>query len=312
MRLPYLLPLLFPALAAAEPVHIAGPHGVLEAEQIAVDGAAHAVVIIPGSGPTDRNGNSPRLGLSTDTYRLLAEGLALRGITSLRIDKRGFYGSVGAISDPNEVTIAAYAEDVRDWVYHASDLASCVWIIGHSEGGLVAIIAAQDPLESLCGLILLATPGRPIGQLMIEQFETNPANGPLMPELRVIVADLEIGRSRDPASVPMVLQPLFSTGLQRYMIDLFSHDPAEIAKDWRGPVLIVQGDEDMHTRRHDADLLAGALPQARRVNLAGGTHMLKAAVAGNPFATYIDPALPLHEGLVPGISSFIEDNSTSD
>jgi len=90
MRLIFLLAGLIPAMAAAEPVQIAGPHGPLEAEQIEVGGAAHAVVIVPGSGPTDRDGNSPGAGLATDSYKLLAEGLAQAGIASLRTDKRGF------------------------------------------------------------------------------------------------------------------------------------------------------------------------------------------------------------------------------
>ncbi|MFV0335835.1 MAG: alpha/beta hydrolase [Tropicimonas sp.] len=312
MRLLILLLLTFPALAMAEPVHIPGPQGQLEAEMIAVQRAAHVVIIIPGSGPIDRDGNSPQMGLSTDTYRLLAEGFSEQGIASLRIDKRGFYGSAGAISDPNNVTIGAYAEDVRDWVAYASSVAPCVWLAGHSEGGLVALVAAQDAPENLCGLILLATSGRPTGQLMIEQLEANPANAPFMPEISAIVADLEAGQSRDPASVSAVLRPLFSAGLQRYMIDLFSYDPVEVAKEWNGPVLIVQGSEDMQVRPHDADLLAGALSQSKRINLVRGTHMLKAAVAGNPFATYADPSLPLYENLVPGIASFIDESTRPD
>ena len=141
---------------------------------------------------------------------------------------------------------------------------------------------------------------------MIEQFEANPANGPLIPEIRSIVADLEAGKTRDPASVTPVLQSLFSAGLQRYMIDLFSHDPVGLAKGWHGPALIVQGDEDVQVRPHDADLLESALPQARRMDLSGGTHMLKAVVPGRPYATYTDRTLPLHDGLVPGIVAFIE------
>lgn len=307
MRVLFLFFVLLPSVALAERVQIPGPLGPLEAAQIAPEGAAHAVVIIPGSGPTDRDGNSPAMGLATDTYRLLAEGLAEHAIASLRIDKRGFYGSAGAIGDPNDVTINAYAEDVGDWVAQAAALAPCVWIAGHSEGGLVALVAAQAAPERLCGLVLLATPGRPIGQLMVEQFDTNPGNASLMPEIRAIVSDLEAGRTRDPASVTPVLQPLFSAGLQRYMIDLFSHDPARIAEDWIGPALIVQGDEDLQVRLHDADLLEAALPRARRMTLAGGTHTLKRAVAGNPLATYTEPSLPLHEDLVPGIARFMQE-----
>ena len=305
MRLTCLVPLLFPALAVAEPVQIPGPQGPLEAEQITVEGADHAVVIIPGSGPTDRDGNASVMGIKTDAYKQLAEALAEQGVASLRIDKRGFYGSAKAIADPNNVTIAAYAQDTRDWVDHASALAPCVWIAGHSEGGLVALVAAQDQPENLCGLILMATPGRPMGQLLIEQFEANPANAPLMPELREIVEGLEAGQTRDPAALTPILRPLFSEGIQRFMVDGFSYDPAMIAKDWQGPALIIQGDEDIQVNARDAGLLQGALPQAQYLDLAGGTHMLKAAVAGNPVATYTDPSLPLHEALVPGIARFL-------
>lgn len=84
-----------------------------------------------------------------------------------------------------------------------------------------------------------------------------------------------------------------SAGLQRYMIDLFSFDPVIIAHELQGPVMIVQGDHDMQVRPHDADLLARALPQAHREDLAGATHTLKASVDGNPFATYTDRAGPL-------------------
>lgn len=300
-----LLSLCFPALALAEPVHIAGPVGPLEAEAIVVEDAAHAVVIIPGSGPTDRDGNSRTFGLESDAYRLLAEGLAGHGIASLRIDKRGFYGSANAIADPNDVTIAGYAEDARQWVEYATGLAPCVWIAGHSEGGLVALVAAEAAPEELCGLILMATSGRPTGQLLIEQLRSNPANAPLMPEIESIVADLEHGRRRDVAAMTPVLQPLFSAGLQHYMTDLFSHDPGFIARNWRGPVLIIQGDEDIQVRPHDADLLEAAMPQAERVDLSGGTHMLKAGVAGQPFATYTDPSRPLHGDVIPAVVDFL-------
>lgn len=301
--------LCFPTLALAEVVQIAGPDGALEAEQIAVMDAEHAVIIIPGSGPTDRDGNSPQLGLVSDSYRLLAEGLAERGVAALRIDKRGFFGSHSAIADPNDVTIAAYAEDARRWVSHAATLAPCVWLAGHSEGGLVALVAAADAPEALCGLILLSTAGRPIGQLLLEQMRANPMNAPLIPEIEGLVADLEAGQTRDPEAITPILQPLFSAGLQRYMIDLFAHDPLAHARRWQGPVLIVQGDADIQIRPLDADLLASALPQSERANLPGATHMLKQDLPGQPYATYTNPALPLHEGVLPAITGFLDSSA---
>lgn len=306
VRLFGLLILLWPLPAIAETIQIPGPQGPLAAEAITVKDASHAVIIIPGSGPIDRDGNAAKLQISTDTYKLLAEGMASHGIASLRIDKRGFFGSASAISNPNDVTIKAYAKDARDWVEQAVALAPCVWIAGHSEGGLVALVAAMDPPKILCGLILMATPGRPIGQLTIAQLEANLSNAPLMPEIKAIIADLQSGKTRDPDSMSLLLRPLFAVGLQRYMIDVFSYDPAEIAHNWKGPVLIVQGDADIQVRPLDADLLESAMPQAARLDLSGGTHMLKADIEGQPFATYQDRSLPLHSDLVPGIVRFIK------
>lgn len=238
--------------------------------------------------------------------------MAANGVASLRIDKRGLFGSAAAIRDPNAVTIADYAQDVRHWAEYASNIAPCVWIAGHSEGGLVALVAAQQPPEGLCGLILMATSGRPAGRLLVEQFRSNPANAPLIPEAEAIITDPEAGQSRETASMTSILQPLFHAGVQPYLIDLFSYDPVEVAHGWQGPALIIQGDADIQVRPHDTDLLKNALSQAEQVNLSGGTHMLKAAVAGQPMATYTDPTLPLHEDLVPALIRFLARSSAAE
>lgn len=297
--------LLVPFSAFADPVQIAGPSGDLEAEQLKVVGAEHVVVIVPGSGPIDRDGNAPQLGLHSDSYKLLAEGLASQGISSLRIDKRGFFGSAEAIADPIDVTIAAYAKDVRDWVSFAKTLAPCVWVAGHSEGGLVALVAARDMPEGICGLILMATPGRPIGQLMIEQFHTNPANVALLPEVERIIGGLERGRAADSDRISPILRNLFSAGMQRYMIDVFSYDPTRVSADVSKDVLVIHGDADFQVTLTDSSLLENALPRGQKLILNGATHLLKKDVPGDPIATYRDATLPLHEKLVPGIAAFV-------
>ncbi len=291
---------------AGEVRQVPGPAGPLEGEVLAVPGAAHVLVILPGSGPIDRDGNAPALGLASDSYRLLAEALAEEGIASIRIDKRGFFGSSEAIADPTDVTVAGYAADARAWVEAAQDLAPCVWLAGHSEGGLVALAAAVEaPPGALCGLILLSTSGRPMGRLLVAQMQALPAMAPLLAEIEVIVAGLEAGQTRDNAEVSPALQGFFSPGLQRYMVDAFAYDPVALADRWQGPALILQGDRDLQVKPLDADLLVGAMPQAERSDLAGATHMLKSDRPGDPLATYRDPALPLHPDLVPGIADFL-------
>ncbi|MFS2154327.1 alpha/beta hydrolase [Rhizobium sp. Rhizsp42] len=292
--------------ASAEVMTVPGPQGQLEGEAIIVPGASAGVVIVPGSGPIDRDGNSP-MGLRSDSYRLLAEALASAGLSTLRIDKRGFFGSKDAIVDPEDVTIANYATDLDLWQRAFAERigTNCVWIAGHSEGGLVALAAAARGATP-CGLILLAAPGRRVSTLMREQFRNNPANAPYLAEMDRIVSGLEQGERTDVGTMSAVLQPLFRQGLQRYMIDLFSYDPAALAKGLSLPVLIVQGDRDVQVTVEDAGLLARSMPHARVVQLPGVTHMLKADVPDAPFATYQDPALPLAPGIVPAIMEVVQ------
>jgi pimeloyl-ACP methyl ester carboxylesterase len=115
-----------------------------------------AVLIIAGSGPTDRDGNGPLV--STDTYRLLAAGLAAQGVASLRYDKRGIGGSAGLVKREEDVR---FDDFVADAVAASRDLmgrtdVSRLVIAGHSEGALIAIRVAQK--VDVAGLVLLAAP----------------------------------------------------------------------------------------------------------------------------------------------------------
>lgn len=291
------------ASLAGEEMTIPAPDGPLGAGAILVPEASAAVVIVPGTGP--RDGNAPALGLNSDAYRLLAEALAGQGLSAIRIDKRGFFSSAQAIADPDDVTIGAYAQDLRGWIDHAATLAPCVWVIGHSEGGLVALLAgARDPAP-LCGLILLTAPGRPIGRLLVEQMRRNPMAAPLLPEIEAIVAGLEAGRTRDPASIPFALRPLFSEGVQSFMLDAFSHDPADYAARVTVPVLVVHAGADVQVFAEDAALLMEALPQGTRLDLPDMTHMLKTDQPGAPHLSYLDPSQPLHPDLAGAIARFV-------
>lgn len=264
-----------------------------------------AAVLIPGSGPTDRDGNQLPA-IQAATLRLLAEALAQDGIATVRIDKRGIGASAAAALSENALRFDHMAEDARAW---AADLAArtgrdCVWLIGHSEGGLVAQVAAADD-PGVCGLILLASAGRPAADVLREQLAALPQ--PLNDQAMHALSELEVGRTVE--SIPG-LEALFRPSVQPYLISWFRHDPRDLAAAWDRPLLIVHAGRDIQVGEADADALATAQPNAERLNLEGVNHVLKAAPedrAGN-IAVYADPDAPLADGLADAVAAFILEN----
>ena len=124
---------------SSRPLSMGGLHGEMLSPAAA---SKAAVLIIPGSGPTDRDGNNP-LGVKANSYRLLAEQLATKGVATVRIDKRGLGGS-RAVGSGNRVTVAEYVTDTRAWIAAARSATGsrCVWLAGHSEGGPIALASA--------------------------------------------------------------------------------------------------------------------------------------------------------------------------
>jgi len=305
--------LVVPLQAEAGPVEVpieaAGPQGPLAGTMLRGSSAQGPVaLIIPGSGPTDRDGNNP-LGIRAASYRLLAQGLAAEGITAVRIDKRGMFGSAGAVPDANAVTIADYVTDTAAWVksVRVKTGAPCVWLIGHSEGGLVALAAAQE-VENLCGLVLVAAAGRPLGDVIKSQLRANPANAPFLEAADAAIDELAAGRRVDASALPQPLAPLFNPAVQGLLISTFSLDPADLARKAQLPILIVQGGKDIQVSVADAERLKAANPAATLIILPNANHVLKDVAGDSPadnLAAYQALDLPLSEGLVSGIAAFV-------
>jgi len=302
-----------PALAAPlgldGQIQAAGPQGPLAGTIVHSSKRQSPVaLIIPGSGPTDRDGNSP-LGVQASTYRLLAEGLAAQGISSVRIDKRGLFGSSTAVSDPNTVVIDDYVTDTASWVSVIRERtgAPCVWLIGHSEGGLVALAAAQK-VENLCGLILIASSGRPMGEVIKSQLRANPANAPLIADADRAIDALAAGQRVDATDLPQPLLPLFHPAIQGFLISTFALDPSKLAAQVQLPILIVQGGKDLQVSTLDAERLKAANPRATLEILPSANHALKDIKGDSPaenLAAYGATDLPLARGTIATISNFI-------
>lgn len=285
-----------------------GPLAPLHGTLIDAGKGKPVVLIIPGSGPTDRDGNNP-LGVKAASYRLLAEALAAQGISSVRIDKRGMFGSKAAIADANKVTIADYAADMVAWAKAAREAtgARCIWLLGHSEGGLVALATADE--AGICGRILVSAPGRSFGTLIHDQIHANPANAVIFDQADAALAKLEAGEHVDTAGLHPGLAPLFAPAVQDYLIDLIRYRPTELAGKRKGPMLIVQGEADIQVSVDDATLLAKARPDATLILLPGVNHVLKAVGDGDRAAnaaSYANPDLPIAPEVVTAIAGFVK------
>jgi uncharacterized protein len=271
-------------------------------------GSAPQVLILAGSGPTDRDGNNP-LGVSSNSYKLLAEGLSAVGIGTTRVDKRGMFGSAAGAADANNVYVSQLADDAHLWAKEIKQKtgAPCVWLLGHSEGGLVALQAAQNPAD-ICGLILVASPGRKAGDVLREQFSANPANAPILADALASVTALETGNDVDVSKMHPALQGIFAPAIQGFLKSLLKLDPSALIRAYQGPVLIVQGTTDLQVTMADARVLADSQPRAQLVEIAGMNHVLKSASAerGANLATYANPALPIVPEIVTKIATFVQ------
>ena len=271
------------------------------------------VLVVPGSGPTDRDGNSP-LGIRAAPYRQLAHALSAHGIASVRFDKRGMFASDAAIPDPNQVTVRDYADDLVAWTEAIRDRMPsdenprCVIPLGHSEGGLVAL-AALRRLPDPCGIILVATPGRPFGTILREQLRANPANVFILAQAEAVIDALESGGAVDDESLDPALRPLFGAPVQGFVRDLMRYDPAALAADLGVPVLIVQGEQDLQVGTGDARRLAEAAANATLVLLPNVNHVLKVVPLNDPaanLASYGDSNQPIASELVNAVVEFLE------
>ena len=262
-------------------------------------------LLIAGSGPTDRNGNTPALPGSNNSLKMLADGLAARGVASLRYDKRGIAASRAAMTSESDIRFNHFIEDAEAWVsqLRADKRFSTITIVGHSEGSLIGMVAARE--AGADAFVSLEGAGRKAQDILAEQLKLQ-----LPPEIfartQQILAALSAGSIPD--SVPPMLAPLFRPSVVPYLISWFKYDPAAEIGKLSIPVLIVQGTTDIQTSMTDANALAAGNPSARFLQIEGMNHILK-EVSGDRMAQipkYSDPSLPVVPKLLDEIAAFIK------
>ena len=266
---------------------------------------APVALIIAGSGPTDRNGNSPMIAGQNNSLKYLAQGLAERGIATVRYDKRGVAESIKAATSEADLRFTTYVDDASAWIAHLrkDPRFRGVTVIGHSEGSLIGMLAV--PAASADAFVSIAGAGRKAGVILREQLKAGIPDTTMYNRAEHIVTDLEAGHLV--TDVQPDLRTLFRASVQPYLISWLLLDPAALLAKLTVPVLLIQGTNDLQIKVTDAQALAHANPKAKLVVVEGMNHVLKEAPAERDknIATYTDPALPVAPRVIQEISGFI-------
>ena len=305
------------ARAGEREVRLDRPWGTLSGTLTAPEAGSDAVaLLIAGSGPTDRDGNSRAAGMTVNTYYLLARQLEADGIASLRYDKRGVGNSPDKTPE-NALLFSDYIDDAAAWVaWLRGEGFSRVVLIGHSEGALIALQVAAEAPGTVAGVVTLAGAGYPIDELLQLQLGNQLIgyDPGLMLRANAIIRSLRQGTPVE--EVPPVLQLLFRPAVQPFLISAMRYDPRKIIRRVAAPVLIVNGDNDLQIVPSNADALAGAQPAARKVIVPAMTHVLKSSdrrdLQGQVGTVYCNANLPLSPELGPLLRDFIAALRASD
>lgn len=294
------------AAVLQRPVSLDTGHGELYGSMLLPKSAqpVPVVLIISGSGPTDRDGNNPDGGRN-DSLKRLAWVLAKHNIASVRYDKRGVAASLAATPDERNLTLDAYVADAVAWgkQLKADTRLGQLIVLGHSEGALIASLAAAQ-LDA-AGVISISGTARPVDQVLRQQlsYRLPPA---LMVRSNELLDSLKAGQVDN--DVPPALQVIFRPSVQPYLITLFREDPAAAFARLKMPALIIQGSNDIQVSVDDARVLKAAKPDAQLTLIDGMNHVLRIVPNDlkRQLASYKDPQLPLAAELGRSIISFID------
>jgi pimeloyl-ACP methyl ester carboxylesterase len=309
---------------AAPPVELSAPAAVAESSFMftrdgltlhgtlafphSARGRIPVVLIVAGSGPTDRNANGPLM--NTNAYAMLAWGLAQHGIASARYDKRGIGESAGVGGDPTTLTTDTYVADVAA---AAASLASDsrfseVFLLGHSEGAGHVLQAANRGAPA-AGVIMVAGQGRTLSEVLHEQFVRASDSATVT---KIDSALARFLRGDEPGEVPPIAQSVIIPAYRNFFRSWAAYDPPAEARRFARPLLILQGTTDVQVTMRDAELLSAAQPRATFLRLDGVNHVLKSIQTTSLSAqmkTYHDPSMPLAVSVVPAIARWIGDSA---
>jgi hypothetical protein len=257
-------------------------------------------LLIAGSGSTDHDGNGPQA--KPATLKKLSEQLVARNIATLRYDKRGAGGWKPEFGRPEDFRFRDYVGDATALVNYlrSSGKFSKVDLVGHSEGGLVAILTArQVPIDRL---VLLVTAARRQGDLLKAQLEKKQIPPDILQPIVRAIDAIMAGQIVDPPPQGLAIPPSMQPGIA----SAFTEDPVDPLKLIEQPTLIVGGGRDRQVARVDFAALSAASQVAKTLWLPDMNHVLvDVSDDADDLQAYSQSDRPLDPAMVDAVAAFI-------
>jgi len=258
------------------------------------------VILIAGSGPTNRSGNSTVGGIN-NSLKFLAEGLAKNGIAVYSYDKRIFAQMIAKTLDEKNLSFEDFIQDAKDVAtyFKSQKKYSKIIIAGHSEGSLIGMVAA---LNNADGYISIAGAGRPIDEVLLEQLTKQSPS--IKEEAQKGLVALKQGNTFENKN-PM-LSSLFRESVQPYMISWIKYNPQVEITKLSIPILIINGTKDIQVPPSDAELLHAAYTKSELKIIENMNHIFKEIkVDSDNGKSYNNPNLPVMPELISSITQYI-------
>ena len=222
------------------------------------------VIIIAGSGPTDRNGNQSFM--KNDMLKKLAERLSENGIATFRYDKRVVKQLKTRTFDKN-IRFDDFVTDAKSVVTYFKPSYSSITIAGHSQGSLVGLLATEAGVDRF---ISLSGAGNPIDQIILEQITKT---APFFTEdTKRVLEILKSGKTT--TEFPPALASIFSLDIQPFMSNWMQYNPQKRIESLEIPVLIINGTRDLQVSTTEAQLLKDHKTDAEIVIIENMNHLL--------------------------------------
>lgn len=261
-------------------------------------------IIIPGSGPTDLNGNQPKM--KNNSLLFLSDALVRNNIATVRYDKRGIAGSSSKDIDESKMSVESGSEDLIGLIdFYRKMGFEKIYLIGHSEGSLIGLLAAQQ--RDVAGLVSVCGAGNSADKLLKKQLQPKLPQ-PLFKESEVIIDSLKEGKIVKNISEHLKL--LFRPSVQPYLISWFKYDPSNLAANLKAPLLIIHGEKDIQIDVAESAILHNASPNSKCVIIKNMNHIFK-TINGDlseNVSSYTNPDLQINEEFSRTVVNFINKN----